>query len=130
MEKKKEKERSANLDRLKKHFEFLGFHVLDCDKSLKRIFDFQADTIYRGMTYSVLIKAQINNISTTVEEAVREYYTKKGKEIWLVRYREHENDPGEEHFYRFEGNQLIQESEDLSLEDALEKPVKSAKSAS
>jgi len=114
------KERTPNLNRIKNHFEKVGFDLLDCDRNLESVFDFQADTIYCGMNYSVLIKVQVDNVSRTVKEAVRGFKTKKGKEIWLVKYGEKENDPGIEHVYRFEGNELLQESEDLSLEDALE----------
>lgn len=114
------KERTPNLNRIKNHFEKVGFHLLDCDRNLESVFDFQADTIYSGMSYSVLIKVQVDNISRTVKEAVRGYKTKKGKEIWLVVYGKDKNSPGKEHVYRFEGNELLQESEDLSLEDALE----------
>ncbi len=119
------KERTTNLNRIKNHFEKVGFNLLDCDRNLGRVFDFQADTIY-GMSYSVLIKVQVENISTKVKEAVREYRTSKGKEIWLVVYGKHKNSPGKEHVYRFSGSELIQESRDLSLDDALE-PVKSSK---
>lgn len=124
------KERTPNLKRIKKYFEKVGFHILDCDGNLESVFDFQADTIYSGMNHSVLIKVQTDNISRTVKEDIRGFKTKKGKEIWLIVYGKKKNDPGIEHIYRYEGSELIQESEDLSLKDALEKSVKSAKSAS
>lgn len=129
MEKKNEK--IPNIKRCKNHFEFMGFHILDCDRILKRIFDFQADTIYCGASLSILIKVQAEVISRKVKEDVRGYRTKKGKEIWLIKkYGKSKHDPGKAHVYRFEGFELIQESEDLSLEDALEKAVKSTKSPS
>jgi len=116
----KKKERIPNIQRAKNHFEFMGFHRLDCDGNLREVFDFQADTIYAA-NLSILIKVQADVISKKVEKDVREYKTKKGKEIWLVKYGEKENDPGIEHVYRFEGFELIQESEDLSLDDAMRK---------
>jgi len=129
MEKKKEK--IPNIQRVKNRFEFLGFHILDCDRNLREVFDFQADTIYSGANLSILIKVQAGAISRKVKEDVRGYRTKKGKEIWLIKkYGSSENDPGIIHIYRFEGFELIQESEDLSLKDALGKAVKSTKSKS
>lgn len=127
MEKKKEK--LPNIQRCKNHLAFVGFHILDCDGDLRRVFDFQADTIYSGADLSILVKVQAETISTKVKEDVRGYRTKKGKEIWLIKkYGEKKNDPKKIHIYRFEGSELIQESEDLSLKDALENSVKFTKS--
>lgn len=125
------KERVPNIQRAKNHFEFLGFHILDCDRNLREVFDFQADTIYSGASLSILVKVQAGEfISKKVEKAVRGYRTKKAKEIWFTKYGENENDPGIIHIYRFEGFKLIQEARKLSLKDALEKSVKSTKSPS
>ncbi len=117
----KKKDRIPNIKRCKKHFEFMGFHILNCDRNLREVFDFQADTIYCGASLSILVKVQAETISKKVKEDVRGYRTKKGKEIWLIKYREKENDPGKEHVYRFEGFELIQEAELLSLDDAVRK---------
>ena len=135
MKKKKimeeKKERVPNIQRAKNYYEFLGFHILNCDRNLRRVFDFQADTIYSGANLSILVKVQAETISRKVEEDVRGYRIKKGKEIWLIKkYGESKHDPKIEHVYRFEGSELIQESEDLSFKDALEKAVKSTKSPS
>lgn len=126
----KKKERNPNIKRVKKHFEFMGFHILLCDGDLKEVFDILAVSIYPGTGIEILIKVQVDNVSRTVEKAVRGFKTHMAKEIWLIRFGEKEKHPGIIHVYRFSGSELIQEARDLSLKDALEKAVKSAKSKS
>lgn len=118
------------INRVKKYFEYMGFHIAACEGDLKEVFDIQTSSVFPEARDPRLIKVQVDYISRTVEKAVRGFETHMGKEIWLIRYGEKKTHPGQAHIYRFSGSKLIKESKDLPLNDALRKAVKSAESVS
>lgn len=115
----KKKERNINLQRIINRFLITGFYYLRCDGWVKRAFDLQVESIYSEARNPILIKVEVGSISKKVKKAVEDFKTKKGKEIWLTTFGEAENDPGKDHVYRFEGSELIQDSQDLPLDDAM-----------
>jgi len=113
----KRKERIANFQRIARIFQRTGFPVTTCELDLNLKEDF--DILISGSP--ILIKVQVDNISTTVKEAVRGFKTHMIKEIWLIKYGKKKNHPGKIHVYTFVGSELIRESKKLSLKDALRK---------
>lgn len=113
----KQKERIANFQRIAEIFRRIGFRCTSCELDLDLKEDF--DILISGSP--ILIKVQVDDISRTVEKAVRGFKTNMAKEIWLIRYGKKKNHPGKIHVYSFVGSELIRESKKLSLKNALRK---------
>ncbi len=125
----KKKDRIPNLERVGKHFEWMDFYIFACEGEMRKVFDILACDKNMFSIHPVsgsmrLIKVQVDNISRTVEKAVRGYETHVTKEIWLIKYGEKEKHPGIAHVFRYSGSKLTTEPQNLPLKSALRKEVK------
>lgn len=122
----KKKERIPNLERVGKHLEWMDFYYFECKGEMKKVFDILACdrnifSIHPVAGSMKLIKVQVDDISRTVEKAVRGYETHVTKEIWLIKYGEKKKHPGLAFLYRYKGSDVTKEPKKLPLDDALEK---------